>query len=117
MQELSDLDITRLGILTGSIFLILILPLRFYLRGKALKRIKKTLKENEVIVYKAKISYFLDYFGAFLVGGFIGCYLIPFWLYPHLQTIGIVSRENIYLFILGEIIAILGILGVYSKNK
>jgi hypothetical protein len=114
MQEISDAESVKLIVLTGCIFLILVLPLRFYLRNEAIKRIKKMLDENEVIVHIPKISHIVDYYVPLGIGGFIGGFLVPFWLYPELQSIRIVSRENLHLFVVAEIIAILGILAIYS---
>lgn len=112
MQEPMSTAQTMSVVLTGSLFLVLTLPLKSYLRRLAIKRIKENLKENEVIEYNPKFSYMIDYVLPWLFGGFTG-YLLPLWTNPALMKMD--PLTTIFFAVL-EIGGFLAVFSLYCKN-
>lgn len=63
-----NIRLITLGIITGIVFLIITIVLRYFLRKKALENIKNNLLEGEFIVYEPKFTFTMDYFIPFVVG-------------------------------------------------
>jgi len=99
------------GIITGIIFLIIYIILSHFLRKKALKKIENAFIEGEYIIKEAKSEFIIDFIVSFMTGAFLGMYIIPFLIYPELQSInspytGSINREYLPLCIAIVIIAL-----------
>lgn len=99
-----------LAIKTAIVFYLLYLVVSYFCRKKALKRIKENLQEGEVIVYEPKFSYVAEIVFPLAIGGFLGGFIIPFFIYPNLQYVrtsaSVMSRNSLPFWIICELILI-----------
>lgn len=112
-KEILDQITLRLGIITGFLFLAIIIPLRIYWRKEALNKIKSAL-EDEIILYKIKFPFSVDYVFPFCVGGFFGSFILPFWVFNNVSNVGIVDKVSLFYFIPAELLLFFLILAFSS---
>ncbi len=113
-KEVLDQITLKMGLISGFIFLAIIIPLRIYWKKGALEKIKSTLIEGEEIIYRLNFSFVNDYIVPFGFGAFGGMYILPFVLLKNITNIGLVNRTNLPCFILAEIIYFIAVLYVAS---
>lgn len=102
------------GIITGFIFLVIIIPLRIYWRKKAMEKIKLSILDDEEIIYKLNFSSVNDYIVPFTCGAFLGSFILPFIFIKNITSIGLINKTNLPYFVLAEIICLLAVLYVAS---
>jgi hypothetical protein len=97
----------KLGIITSIIVYIFYSVCSYFGRKKALIRIKNSLYENEEIIYEPEHSHKGEIIFIFLVGGFLGMFILPFFIYPEIQYIDHFNRNSLPFLIICELIFIL----------
>lgn len=104
------------GIIAGITTYVIYFISSYFLRKKALQRIKENLQEGEVIVYEPKFSYVAEVVFPFAVGGFLGGFIIPFFIYPDIQYVRtsalVMPRNTLPLWVIGELILIFALVFV-----
>ena len=89
----------KLEIITGVIFYIIYTILSYFLRRKSLKNINNSLLEDEYIELEPKFTFVVDTFVPFMTGGFVGGFIVPFLIYPEIQMIDTMHRQEFYFWI------------------
>lgn len=96
IKPLNDIQLA----LIGSIPVYILYFLYSYLcKKKALKEIKNNLAEDEFIIYEAKLIYMLDFLPSIALGGSIGIYILPFFLYKNIKDFDFTNGENLFVII------------------
>ena len=83
----------------------------------ALRKIKSRLIEGETIVYSIKFGHGINFFLSILLGSFWGAFILPFFLYPEIDSIKTISRSQLPLLIVLEIFILLLLFIVASKKN
>lgn len=115
-KEILDQITLQWGIISGFVFLAIITPFKIYWRKKAMEKIKSSLLDGEEIIYKLRISFIIDYILFWMVGAFLGMYLLPFALFKNITNLSLVNRTNLPYFILAEIILFFAVLYMASSE-
>ncbi len=92
------------------IFFLCYIPFRFWAQNRALKNIKAMLEEGEKIIYKPTILYYAEWTLPLFAGAFLGCGLLPFFLYPEIQQLKVINRVNLPFWIISEMVGIFAML-------
>lgn len=103
-----------LALKTAIVFYLSYLILSYFCRKKALKRIKNNLNEGEYIIYEPKFSYATEIIFPLGIGGFLGGFILPFFIYKNIQYIQtsplpIITRNSLPILITGELILIFAV--------
>lgn len=93
---------SHLGIICGISFCLIYILLSKILRKLALKNIEAKLEPDESIVCEGKMN-FIEFIIPFAMGGFLGEYIIPFMIFPEIQRVNIIYRQDLFLCYLGEL--------------
>lgn len=96
----------KFGLIIGIIILVTYRLLSLFFRNLAFEKIKKSLNENEYILYEPKACFTIDILTPFLVGGFLGGVIVPFIIFPSIQYLDSITREMLPTLIIAEIISI-----------
>lgn len=90
----------KLAIINGIIVCLFYLVLKSWGRKKALNKIKKDLSEDEYIVYEPQLNFTVELIFPFIIGAAFGAYILPFFIYPEIQKIDMVSRNDLPIIII-----------------
>lgn len=113
-KEILDQITLKMGIISGFVFLAIIIPLRIYWRKNALDKIKSLLDEDENLLYQVKFPFSLDYLATFCCGGFFGSFLLPFTVFSNVNNVGIVNKISLFYFVPAELLFLFVILAFSS---
>ena len=86
-----------LGFATFFIVFILSIILSPLLRKLFYKSVAKRYSNEKIIYFYYPLVNFMHWVTA-CVGGFIGCYIVPFFIYPSLNHIDMVTRDNMLFY-------------------
>lgn len=95
----------KLGIILGLVFTLIYIVLSYFLRKLTLKTIEKELEKDEFIECEGKVKWW-ERFIPFALGLFTGGFIIPFIIFPDVQRIDTIDRQNFFWCILAELIGI-----------
>lgn len=74
----------------------------YFLRKKALEKVKNQLAEDEHIVYDSKLkSIIFEIFIPLIIGGFIGHFMTPLFVYPEMRNVGLLHRFELPFWTIG----------------
>ena len=97
-----------LGTVTGLIFVFLFTPFFIYSKTAAMKRCKY-LYPNETPIYVIKSGTVSRTILTFLLGAFLGAFILPFFIFDNLEAIRQVKYSFLWLYILAFIVGLYGI--------
>jgi hypothetical protein len=103
-QEQTEFTL-KLGVLLGIVFVLIYLPLSYLLRQITLKTIKTELESNEFIESEGKVKLW-ELLVPFGTGGFLGACIFPFILYPNINCISGIERQDLWWCYAGEVFGI-----------
>lgn len=107
-----------IGMLCGVLFIIIFKIFHYFFNKKVLKLVRKELNEDETIEFEPKFDREIAYYVPFCIGGFLGFFILPFFIHPSLQYIrtsyGLITRNTLPIWILGEIFFVLLLISIAS---
>lgn len=103
-----------LGFIIGIVFCTAYMISSYFLRTKALENIKQKLEPDEHIVLEAKFRLFGDLAAAFPLGAFLGSFILPFMIFPDVQTIDTIDRQFFNLCVIAELFGLFFVLFICS---
>lgn len=88
-----------LGLLTSLISIIIFFPL--YIKAYSIAKNKfEKLYPDEKVLHVIKNSNFLMFLVTFIFGYFLGCNILPFFIFNDLNAYDIVNRQNVYFYLI-----------------
>lgn len=100
----------KLGLISGIFYYLTYAISSYFLRKRALQKIKNELEEDEYIVSEPQNDFVIDIIIPFVVGGFTGMFILPFFIYPEIRQIngymGGISRDYLSLCIVAIFIGV-----------
>ena len=115
-QEINT-ETIGLVIITGIIFSIANIILRYFLRINALNTIKKNLLADEFIVNEPKFTFSVDYIMPFIASGtIIGGSILPYFILPESQIIWQKHKHELPIYLIIGLFAVLYLLLISSTK-
>ena len=96
------------GSITGLIFVFLFIPFFVYSQTAAMKRCK-FLYPNETPIYCIKSGIISSIIVTYLVGVFLGTFILPFFIFNNLTSIRQVTYTTLWIYLIAFVIGLYGV--------